>query len=67
MIASTIQLISNSPPKEQSYISGKMWKSITNMNQLENRQPLVQVAVWTLGEYGESGSFDGNVLLLNRL
>ncbi|XP_021709853.1 AP-1 complex subunit gamma-1 [Aedes aegypti] len=63
VIASTIQLISNSPPKEQSYISGKMWKSITNMNQLENRQPLVQVAVWTLGEYGESGSFDENELI----
>ncbi|XP_029722942.1 AP-1 complex subunit gamma-1 [Aedes albopictus] len=63
VIASTIQLISNSPPKEQTYISGKMWKSITNMNHLENRQPLVQVAVWTLGEYSEAGCFDENELI----
>lgn len=59
MIASTIQLISNSPKEEQSFISGKMLEAVTNMNQLENRQPLVQVAVWTLGEYGETGHFDG--------
>ncbi|XP_065078156.1 AP-1 complex subunit gamma-1-like [Ochlerotatus camptorhynchus] len=63
VIASTIQLISNSPTEEQSFISGKMWQSITNMNQLENRQPLVQVAVWTLGEYGEAGNFDENELI----
>ncbi|XP_055610380.1 AP-1 complex subunit gamma-1-like isoform X3 [Uranotaenia lowii] len=58
VIASTIQLISNSPREEQMFISDKMLQSIGNMNQLENRQPLVQVAVWTLGEYGEAGHFD---------
>ncbi|XP_058825272.1 AP-1 complex subunit gamma-1-like isoform X2 [Topomyia yanbarensis] len=63
VIASTIQLISNSPKEEQCFISGKMLESISNMNQLENRQPLVQVAVWTLGEYGETGDFDENELI----
>ncbi|XP_055639073.1 AP-1 complex subunit gamma-1-like [Toxorhynchites rutilus septentrionalis] len=63
VIASTIQLISNSPKEEQSFISGKMVEAVTNMNQLENRQPLVQVAVWTLGEYGETGHFDESELI----
>ncbi|KAL1395752.1 hypothetical protein pipiens_011015 [Culex pipiens pipiens] len=63
VISSTIQLISNAPRDEQSFISGKMWEAITNMNQLENRQPLVQVAVWTLGEYGEAGNFDEDELI----
>ncbi|XP_058446734.1 AP-1 complex subunit gamma-1-like [Malaya genurostris] len=63
VIASTIQLISNSPKEEQSFISAKMLESISNMNQLENRQPLVQVAVWTLGEYGEAGNFNENELI----
>uniref|UniRef100_A0A182QTJ2 AP-1 complex subunit gamma n=1 Tax=Anopheles farauti TaxID=69004 RepID=A0A182QTJ2_9DIPT len=58
VISSTIQLISNSPQHEQRFITDKMWEAIMNMNQLENRQPLVQVAVWTIGEYGESGGFD---------
>ncbi|XP_053680049.1 AP-1 complex subunit gamma-1-like [Anopheles nili] len=63
VIASTIQLISNSPQHEQRFITGKMWEAIMNMNQLENRQPLVQVAVWTIGEYGESGGFDAYELI----
>uniref|UniRef100_A0A182K784 GAE domain-containing protein n=1 Tax=Anopheles christyi TaxID=43041 RepID=A0A182K784_9DIPT len=58
VISSTIQLISNSPQHEQRFITDKMWEAIMNMNQLENRQPLVQVAVWTIGEYGEAGGFD---------
>uniref|UniRef100_A0A182NSS7 AP-1 complex subunit gamma n=1 Tax=Anopheles dirus TaxID=7168 RepID=A0A182NSS7_9DIPT len=58
VISSTIQLISNSPQHEQRFITDKMWEAIMNMNQLENRQPLVQVAVWAIGEYGESGGFD---------
>uniref|UniRef100_A0A182LT66 AP-1 complex subunit gamma n=1 Tax=Anopheles culicifacies TaxID=139723 RepID=A0A182LT66_9DIPT len=58
VISSTIQLISNSPQHEQRFITDKMWEAIMNMNQLENRQPLVQVAVWAIGEYGEAGGFD---------
>ncbi|XP_052868550.1 AP-1 complex subunit gamma-1 [Anopheles cruzii] len=58
VISSTIQLISNSPVHEQRFITGKMWEAIMNMNQLENRQPLVQVSVWTIGEYSEAGGFD---------
>ncbi|XP_049287391.1 AP-1 complex subunit gamma-1-like [Anopheles funestus] len=58
VIASTIQLISNSPQHEQRFITDKMWEAIMNMNQLENRQPLVQVAVWAIGEYGEAAGFD---------
>ncbi|XP_050088633.1 AP-1 complex subunit gamma-1-like [Anopheles aquasalis] len=63
VISSTIQLISNSPVHEQRHITGKMWEAIMNMNQLENRQPLVQVAVWTIGEYSEAGGFDEHELI----
>ncbi|XP_058826477.1 AP-1 complex subunit gamma-1 isoform X3 [Topomyia yanbarensis] len=52
--SSTIQLILNSPPEEQAYIGLRLWDSLHNItNSYEDKQPLLQVAVWTIGEYGD--------------
>ncbi|XP_058453216.1 AP-1 complex subunit gamma-1 isoform X2 [Malaya genurostris] len=52
--SSTIQLILNSPPEEQAYIGLRLWDSLHNItNSFEDKQPLLQVAVWTIGEYGD--------------
>lgn len=47
----TIQMISSSPSNEQAYISVKFWESI---QETQDNQPLLQVAVWCIGEYGDS-------------
>uniref|UniRef100_A0A0K8TMB2 AP-1 complex subunit gamma n=1 Tax=Tabanus bromius TaxID=304241 RepID=A0A0K8TMB2_TABBR len=53
VVSSTIQLISSSPPKDQSYISTRLWESLQVSNHCEDKQPLLQVAVWSIGEYGD--------------
>lgn len=53
VISSTIQLISGSVPKDQGYIASKLWDSIRNSNNSDDKQPLLQVAVWAIGEYGD--------------
>lgn len=54
VVSSTIQLILNSPPEEQAYIGLRFWDSLHNItNSFEDKQPLLQVAVWTIGEYGD--------------
>lgn len=53
VISSTIQLISGSTPKDQGYISSKLWDSIHNSANYDDKQPLLQVAVWAIGEYGD--------------
>uniref|UniRef100_U5EPQ6 AP-1 complex subunit gamma n=1 Tax=Corethrella appendiculata TaxID=1370023 RepID=U5EPQ6_9DIPT len=53
VISSTIQLILNSTQDEQSYIGVKLWDSIHNLNACEDKQPLLQVAIWTIGEFGD--------------
>lgn len=53
VVSSTIQLISNSPPEEQAYISTRLWKLLISTNCFENKQALLKVAVWSIGEYGE--------------
>lgn len=50
--SSTIQMISSSPSLEQAYITYKFWDSMVQEPQQDN-QPLIQVAVWCIGEYGE--------------
>lgn len=49
--SSTIQIISSSPSNEQAVITVKLWESIQET--LDN-QPLLQVAVWCIGEFGDS-------------
>lgn len=53
VVSSTIQLISSSPPNEQSYIAIRLWESLQVSNHCEDKQPLLQVAVWSIGEYAD--------------
>ncbi|XP_052864578.1 AP-1 complex subunit gamma-like 2 [Anopheles cruzii] len=53
VVSSTIHLILNSPPEEQAYIGQRLWSSVHNGANSEEKQPLLQVAVWTIGEYGD--------------
>lgn len=53
IVSSTIQLISSSPAAEQGYISLKLWNSLQVPNNCEDKQPLLQVAIWAIGEYGD--------------
>lgn len=53
VVSSTIQLISSSPPDEQGYITSKLWHSLQVPNNCEDKQPLLQVAIWAIGEYGD--------------
>ncbi|CAG9863919.1 unnamed protein product [Phyllotreta striolata] len=50
VISSTIQLISDSS-SQQSYVSLQLFKALSEDHQ--NRQPLTQIAVWSIGEYGD--------------
>ncbi|XP_063707447.1 AP-1 complex subunit gamma-1 isoform X3 [Culicoides brevitarsis] len=53
VISSTIQLISSSPPVEQGYFALKLWEALQTHKDCESKQPLIQVAFWTMGEYGD--------------
>lgn len=53
VVSSTIQLISSSPSIEQNYVTTKLWDSLQVPNNSEDKQPLLQVAVWCMGEYGD--------------
>ncbi|KAK9877381.1 hypothetical protein WA026_017778 [Henosepilachna vigintioctopunctata] len=50
VIASTIQLISEST-NQQSYMSLQLYKALSQ--DLMDKQPLTQVAIWAIGEYGD--------------
>lgn len=53
VISSTIQLISSSPAVEQGYFALKLWEAMQSHKDCESKQPLIQVAFWTMGEYGD--------------
>ncbi|XP_055915604.1 AP-1 complex subunit gamma-1 isoform X3 [Eupeodes corollae] len=53
VVSSTIQLVSSSPVAEQTYITNRFWESLQVSNHCEDKQPLLQVAVWAIGEYGD--------------
>lgn len=53
VVSSTIQLVSGSSPADQAYITGQLWDSIQPSNNSEDKQPLLQVALWAIGEYGD--------------
>lgn len=50
VISSTLQLISEST-SHQSYVTLQLFKAVSE--DLQDRQPLTQVAVWAIGEYGD--------------
>ncbi|CAH1959514.1 unnamed protein product [Acanthoscelides obtectus] len=50
VISSTIQLISESPT-HQGYVTLQLYRALKE--DLQNRQPLIQVGVWCIGEYGD--------------
>lgn len=54
VVSCTIQLISSSGTQEQTYITGRLWEALQTPNDCEDKQPLLQVAVWALGEYGDA-------------
>ena len=51
VVSSTIQLISDSGPELQASITADLWRELSR-DKLD-RQPLVQVATWAIGEYGD--------------
>lgn len=53
VVSSTIQLVSSSPVPEQTYITNRFWEALQVSNHCEDKQPLLQVAVWAIGEYGD--------------
>lgn len=66
VVSSTIQLISSSSAADQEYITGQLWDALQSSQNVEDKQPLLQVALWAIGEYGDmfvygergSGTFD---------
>ncbi|KRK06606.1 AP-1 complex subunit gamma-1 isoform X2 [Drosophila yakuba] len=60
VVSSTIQLVSSSPVPEQTYITNRFWESLQVANHCEDKQPLLQVAVWAIGEYGDLFMYGAN-------
>ncbi|XP_075157112.1 adaptor protein complex 1, gamma subunit isoform X2 [Haematobia irritans] len=60
VVSSTIQLVSSSPAIEQTYITTRFWESLQVANHCEDKQPLLQVAVWAIGEYGDMFMYSSN-------
>ncbi|KRF93930.1 AP-1 complex subunit gamma-1 isoform X2 [Drosophila mojavensis] len=60
VVSSTIQLVSSSPVPEQTYITNRFWESLQVPNHCEDKQPLLQVAVWAIGEYGDLFMYGAN-------
>nr|XP_023012502.1 AP-1 complex subunit gamma-1 isoform X2 [Leptinotarsa decemlineata]XP_023012503.1 AP-1 complex subunit gamma-1 isoform X2 [Leptinotarsa decemlineata]XP_023012504.1 AP-1 complex subunit gamma-1 isoform X2 [Leptinotarsa decemlineata]XP_023012505.1 AP-1 complex subunit gamma-1 isoform X2 [Leptinotarsa decemlineata] len=50
VISSTIQLISETT-SQQAYVTLQLYKALSE--DLQNKQPLTQVAVWAIGEFGD--------------
>ena len=53
VIFNTIQLVSQTPDL-QPYVVHETWKAIRDAENCTEKQPLVQVACWCIGEYGAS-------------
>lgn len=54
IVSSTIQLISSSSASDQGYITSQLWDALLSSQNVEDKQPLLQVALWAIGEYGDA-------------
>ncbi|XP_053624074.1 AP-1 complex subunit gamma-1 isoform X3 [Plodia interpunctella] len=55
-VSSTIQIISSAASSRQAYAAMRLWCSLERSavaGDATEKQPLVQVAAWTIGEYGD--------------
>ncbi|XP_068629913.1 AP-1 complex subunit gamma-1 isoform X2 [Battus philenor] len=55
-VSSTIQIISAAPTERQAYAAMRLWTSLERSavsGDATEKQPLVQVAAWSVGEYGD--------------
>lgn len=60
VVSCTIQLISEST-SQQAYITLHLWKALSE--DISDKQPLTQIAVWAIGEYGDlllTGTLEDN-------
>ncbi|XP_049866721.1 AP-1 complex subunit gamma-1 isoform X4 [Pectinophora gossypiella] len=55
-VSSTIQIVSAAPAERQAYAAMRLWSALEHCavcGDATEKQPLVQVAAWTIGEYGD--------------
>ncbi|XP_026329536.1 AP-1 complex subunit gamma-1 isoform X2 [Hyposmocoma kahamanoa] len=55
-VSSTIQIVSSAAAERQAYAAMRLWTSLERCavnGDATEKQPLVQVAAWTIGEYGD--------------
>ncbi|KOB66527.1 Adaptor protein complex-1 gamma subunit transcript b, partial [Operophtera brumata] len=55
-VSSTIQIVSAAPMERQAYAAMRLWSSLERSavsGDSTEKQPLIQVAAWTIGEYGD--------------
>lgn len=55
-VSSTLQIVSAAPGERQAYAAMRLWTSLERSAvsaDATEKQPLVQVAAWTIGEYGD--------------
>lgn len=55
-VSSTLQIVSSAAPERQAYAAMRLWSSLERSavsGDATEKQPLVQVAAWTIGEYGD--------------
>ncbi|XP_050344966.1 AP-1 complex subunit gamma-1 isoform X3 [Nymphalis io] len=55
-VSSTLQIVSAAPGERQAYAAMRLWGSLERAAvcaDATEKQPLVQVAAWTIGEYGD--------------
>ncbi|CAH0718797.1 unnamed protein product, partial [Brenthis ino] len=55
-VSSTLQIVSAAPGARQAYAAMRLWTSLERSAlaaDATEKQPLIQVAAWTIGEYGD--------------
>ncbi|CAB3251953.1 unnamed protein product [Arctia plantaginis] len=55
-VSSTLQIVSGAAAERQAYAAMRLWTSLERSavsGDATEKQPLVQVATWTIGEYGD--------------